>query len=168
MNPLRHVRAVCFDWGGTLMSEQGPEDLPMGEWPEVQAIEGAAECLETLAGRLPLAIATNASVSRRPMIELALSRVGFKNYFSHIFCFTELGFRKSQPEFWQAVERNLGVPLENVAMIGDSYEQDAMYPRRFGVQGVWFNHRGSVERDEVRVPVVDELSTFARWASSAA
>ncbi|MGK3997884.1 HAD family hydrolase [Sorangium sp. So ce1024] len=168
MNPLRDVRAVCFDWGGTLMSERGPEDIPMGNWPEVEAIEGALECLEALAGRLPLAIATNASVSRRPMIELALSRVGFDGYFSHVFCFTELGFRKSQPRFWRAVERGLGVPLENVAMIGDSYEQDAVYPRQFGVQGVWFNHRSSVERGDVRVPVVDELPRFASWVNGAA
>ena len=31
-----HIRAVCFDWGGTLMSEAGPEDIPMCDWPEVR------------------------------------------------------------------------------------------------------------------------------------
>ena len=63
MNPLRAIRAVCFDWGGTLMSERGPEDIPMGLWPEVEVVEGAAKALEVLHGKLPLAIATNASVS---------------------------------------------------------------------------------------------------------
>jgi hypothetical protein len=25
----QRMRAVCFDWGGTLMAEDGPPDLPM-------------------------------------------------------------------------------------------------------------------------------------------
>ncbi len=145
------------------MSEDGPEDMPMAQWPTVRAIEGAAECLEALAGRLTLAVATNASVSTRSMIELALGRVGFGSHFSHIFCFTDLGLRKSEPEFWEIVERDLGVPLGHVAMVGDSYLHDALWPRRFGVQAVWFNHRGKAERREVTVPVVEQLSEFADW-----
>ena len=169
MNPLFHVRAVCFDWGGTLMSEQGgPDDVPMAQWPHVEVIDGALACVQALSGRLPLAIATNASVSRRPMIELALSRVSLARYFSHIFCFTELGYRKSQVEFWRAVEQQLAVPLSAIAMIGDSYEQDAFYPRRFGAQAVWFNHAGKASRDEVAVPTVAALPTFAAWVMSAA
>ncbi|MFA6140921.1 MAG: HAD family hydrolase [Hyphomicrobium sp.] len=123
------------------MSERGPEDIPMGQWPQVEVIEGAVEALELLRGRLPLAVATNASVSRRPLIELALRRAGLAGYFEHIFCYTELGYRKDQREFWHEVERGLGVPLAHIAMVGDSYEQDAAAPRRFGVQGVWFNPR---------------------------
>ncbi len=133
------MRAACFDWGGTLMSEEGPKNISMGLWPEVAVIAGAAECLAMLAGRLPLAVATNASVSTRPLIERALSRVGFGHYFNHIFCYTELGFRKSQPEFLRAVAEQLGFRAEQVAMVGDSYEQDAVFPRQFGIQGVWFN-----------------------------
>jgi FMN phosphatase YigB (HAD superfamily) len=166
MNPLHAVRAVCFDWGGTLMSERGPQDIPMGLWPEVEVIEGAAEALASLAGKLPLAIATNASVSRRPMIELALRRAGLGSCFAHIFCYTELGHRKDQREFWLAVQNGLGVPLSHIAMVGDSYEQDALYPRRFGVQGVWFNPGGYAPSDRA-APMVDSLITFAAWAAGA-
>jgi putative hydrolase of the HAD superfamily len=101
------------------------------------------------------------------MIGLALDRVGFRDYFSHIFCFTELGFRKSEPGFWRAVERVLGVELRHVAMVGDSYEQDALRPRELGVQGVWFNHRGAVKREDIAVPVVEQLPEFARWVRDA-
>jgi FMN phosphatase YigB (HAD superfamily) len=167
INPLRNIQAVCFDWGGTLMSEEGPQDISMGLWPQVRAITGAAEALEMLAGKLPLAIATNATVSKRPMIELALSRVGFRDYFSHIFCYTELGYRKDRREFWQAVQTSLGVPLECMAMVGDSYEQDALFPCSFGVQGVWFNEGDVVKRERVDLPVVEQLPTFARWVIEA-
>ncbi len=150
------------------MSERGPEDIPMGLWPEVEVVEGAAKALEVLHGKLPLAIATNASVSRRPMIELALERVGFEKYFQHIFCYTELGYRKDQPEFWLAVEQRLAVPLNHIAMVGDSYEQDAEAPRSFGVQGVWFNPAGSISGEGTSIPAVQRLETFAEWATSAA
>ncbi len=149
------------------MSEQGVQDKPMALWDTVEAIAGAAEALELLAGKLPLAIATNATISKRPMIELALSRVGLHDYFSEIFCYTEIGYRKDQVEFWQAVEKGFGVPLSQIAMVGDSYEQDAQCPRAFGVQGVWFNDRGAAQRDQVQVPVVEDLPMFAQWVIEA-
>ena len=168
MNPLTDVRAVCFDWGGTLMSEEGSESVSMGLWPEVAAIPGAAECLAALAGRLTLAIATNASVSTRPLIERALARVGFARYFEQIFCYTELGFRKSQPEFWQAVTKSLGVQVHQVAMVGDSYEQDAALPRRFGIQGVWFNPLHRPVGEYGPVPEVAHLLEFSAWVNNVA
>lgn len=169
MNPLSHIRAACFDWGGTLMSEQGgPDDVPMALWPRVVAIDGAIECVRALSGRLPLAIATNASVSRRSMIERALSRVGLARYFDHIFCFTELGYRKDQVEFWRTVERDLAIPLHAIAMIGGSYEQDVLHPRRFGAQAVWFNHGGRAAHAGAAVPSVEALSTFSAWVMEAA
>jgi putative hydrolase of the HAD superfamily len=154
------IAAACFDWGGTLMSEAGPEHLPMGAWPEVRAVPGAREALASLHGRLPLCIATNASVSDTGLIERALSRVGLSGFFSHIFCFSEIGCRKDDPAFWQAVSERLGVPLTSVAMVGDSLEQDVLAPARFGVQSVWFDTSGS--RAPAHVPTISDLREFSR------
>ncbi|QLF94204.1 HAD family hydrolase [Pseudomonas sp. ABC1] len=163
-NPLlAPVRAVCFDWGGTLMSERGPADIPMAQWPEVALIEGALECLHALEGKVPLAIATNASASTRPMVEAALARVGIARYFSHVFCFTEIGHRKDQAAFWQVVARELAVPLDSVAMVGDSYEQDALGPSRFGVQSVWFNPLDRSQPEGSATPQVQDLPSFSSW-----
>jgi HAD superfamily hydrolase (TIGR01549 family) len=137
-------------------------------WPEVAIIPGAAECLAELAGKVPLAVATNASVSTRPLIERALSRVGFDRYFEHIFCYTELGFRKSQPEFWRVVSAVLGVRADQVAMVGDSYAQDAALPRQFGVQGVWFNPSRASVGMYGPVPEVTSLSQFSAWVKNVA
>ena len=168
MNPLSDVRVALFDWGGTLMLEDGPADLAMGLWPEVSVVSGAAECLAALAGTLPRAIATNASVSTRPLVELALSRAGLAGYFQSVFCYTELGFRKGQPEFWQVVSRHFGVPVGRLAMVGDSYEQDAALPRSFGVQGVWFNPTRQSAGQYGPVPEVWHLSQFAAWVKNVA
>ena len=124
---------VLFDWGGTLMSEEGPLDLPMALWPEVAAIEGAHET------RYRIGVATNASVSRRDMIEVALGRVGLRDYVSDIFCYTEIGARKDSDEFWRAALERLGVEAEDLAMVGDSLDQDVAAPRSFGIFAVWFN-----------------------------
>jgi hypothetical protein len=73
---VTRFRCILFDWGGTLMSEDGGlEGIPLGLWPVVGAIDGARETLAALAPRHRLAVATNATVSRRDMIECALARV---------------------------------------------------------------------------------------------
>lgn len=133
------ARWVLFDWGGTLMTEEGPLDLPMALWPEVAAIEGAHETLATLSRRYRIGVATNASVSRRNMIEIALGRVGLRDYVSEIFCYTEIGARKDSDEFWRAALERLGVEADDVAMVGDSLDQDVAAPRSFGIFAVWFN-----------------------------
>ncbi|MFT4190592.1 MAG: HAD family hydrolase [Comamonas sp.] len=163
MNPLHDVRAAFFDWGGTLMSEDGPHDVAMGLWPEVAILPGAKEALQMLHGRLPLVIATNATVSTRPLIELALSRVGLLQYFSHVFCYTDLRSRKSQAEFWQAAAASLGIRPQDIAMVGDSYEQDAAMPRLYGVQGVWFNPLAIPAGALGSVPEVERLEQFSAW-----
>jgi len=150
------------------MSEQGPPDIPMARWPSVSALPGAAQALDGLAGtrRFRLAIATNASLSRKPDIWAALERVGLRNYFEEVFCFTELGFKKNQVEFWQIVSRQLRVPLPSIAMVGDSLEHDASAPRRFGVQAFWLAPLGSVPAQVTSVPAVHSLLEFAAWARS--
>ena len=136
------IRAVCFDWGGTLMVDDGPEGVPMSRWPEVAAVPGARKCLAALHGRVPLCVATNAAQSTRPMIEVALHRVDLRQFIDEVFCFTEIGFKKDRPEFWSAVQRRLAVPVNRIVMVGDSMEHDVVAPRSFGIQTVWFNPEG--------------------------
>lgn len=139
---MRAVRFVCLDWGGTLMSEDGPDQLPMAQWPAVRPIDGARELLQRLAGSYPLAVATNARVSRRPDIELALQRAGLRAFISHIFCFTDIGARKDSRAFWEVVTRTLGCAPGEIALLGDTLEQDVLGPAAHGVRAVWFNPQG--------------------------
>ena len=155
MPGMKPRRWALFDWGGTLMSEQGPLDIPMALWPEVTAIEGAHETLATLSRRYGVAVATNASVSSRDMIELALGRVGLRDYVSEVFCYTEIGARKSSEEFWRAALERLGADPEHVSMVGDSLEEDVLAPRMFGIYAVWFTPGGERPRS---VPAVSKLT----------
>jgi FMN phosphatase YigB (HAD superfamily) len=146
---------ALFDWGGTLMSEEGPLDLPMALWPEVTAIEGAHETLATLSRRYRIGVATNASVSKRNMIEVALGRVGLRDYVSDVFCYTEIGARKESDEFWRSALERLGIEAEDLAMVGDSLEGDVLAPRNFGIYAIWFHPAGAVAGTDV--PTVSRL-----------
>jgi FMN phosphatase YigB (HAD superfamily) len=162
------IRAICFDWGGTLMSEtDGPAEEAMALWPTVSAIQGANECLSMLQGKFTLSIATNAAVSTRPLIERALDRVGLKKYFTSYFCFTEVGYEKNQREFWQVVQQDLNVPAHQIVMFGDSLEQDVLAPREFGVQSVWFNADGARQAPSNEVVTVTRLEDFSKLLLSA-
>lgn len=133
------LRFVIFDWGDTLMSEAGPLDIPMADWPEVRTIDGAHEVLTQLAKSYRVAIATNATVSKKPDVVRALERVGLNAFIDDIFCFTELRYKKSEPEFWDAVLTRLGAQKDELVMIGDSLEQDVFGPMRVGIHAIWFN-----------------------------
>jgi putative hydrolase of the HAD superfamily len=143
------------------MSEVGPDDRPMAMWPQVQIIEGAKEALESLYEKYPLCIATNASVSRKPMIERALERVDLLRYFSQVFCFTEIGYKKSDIRFWTEVSNQLNIPLNQIAMVGDSIEQDVLAPQSFGLFSVWFNESGRYPMPPEPIPTVTYLPDFA-------
>ena len=151
------IRAVCFDWGGTLMVDDGPEGVAMHRWPEVSAVAGARECLAALHGRVPLCVATNAGQSDRGMVEAALERVDLLRYISRVFCLHEIGATKDRPEFWRSVSKGLDLPPSEIVMIGDSVDHDVRSPRREGFQSVWFNEGGLDHETVVAFPSVTDL-----------
>lgn len=155
------IGAVCFDWGGTLMVDDGPANSPMCDWPRVIAVPGARECLAALHGHAPLCIATNAGASDRPSIERALDRVDLLPFISHVFCQKELGYRKNDPAFWLAVGQRLDLPPDRIVMVGDSLEHDVETPLRLGLQAVWFNETGKSPEPPTPVPTVTDLEEFA-------
>jgi FMN phosphatase YigB (HAD superfamily) len=162
------IRSICFDWGGTLMSELGPQDRAMCFWPEVQVLEGVLDCIHALHPKFTLCIASNATISGHREIQRALDRGGIGKYFTHIFCHMDLGMKKDQPAFWEAVARTLGHPLSQVAMVGDSMQYDAIAPRRFGIRAYWLNRDGQSHRGHESVPQVASLDQFAAAVANAA
>jgi FMN phosphatase YigB (HAD superfamily) len=159
---MSRFRAVLFDWGGTLMSEEGPLDVPMALWPEVRAIDGARETLAALAADHRIGIATNATVSSREMIERALERVHLREYVTDIFCFTELGVRKDTPEFWSHVLATMRLHASEAAMVGDTLEQDVIPPTREGIFSIWFDEGGRRSAVPCGFPTVTSLAEVAQ------
>jgi len=151
------LRFVLFDWGDTLMSEAGPLDIPMADWLEVRCIDDASEVLSLLSKCYRIGIATNATVSKKRDVVRALERVGLNMFIDEIFCFTELGHKKSEPEFWDLVLTRLGARKDELVMIGDSLEQDVLGPMRVGIRGIWFNWKQESFSGPLSVPSVRSL-----------
>jgi HAD superfamily hydrolase (TIGR01662 family) len=153
---------IVFDWGNTLMYEEGPEDIPMALWPEVKIVPGAKETLSELSKNHKIAIATNATVSNREMIHRALERVSLDAFISEIFCFREMQVKKDTTEFWEIVLRKLNVTIHDIAMVGDSIEQDIVVPRRMGIYTVWFNENQRQRAPAEEIPTVHRLIDLPR------
>lgn len=142
-SPSTAIRAVLFDWGGTLMREIPGFDGPMADWPRVEAIPGAREALEALHGRFAIAVATNAAASDGALVRAALARVGLDGYVDAAFTARELGVAKPDPEFFRRVLGALGREPSEVVMVGDSYGSDVVGAKGAGLRALWFNPTGA-------------------------
>ncbi len=137
------VEVIAFDWGGTLMTGSGPQDRPMVEWTEVEAVAGAEKTLQALQERFRLVVCTNAEISTADQVRAALNRVGLGKFIAAIFTPKELGnVRKPDVEFFLAVEQALGVHREALLMVGDDPLLDVGGAISAGWRAVWFNPHG--------------------------
>jgi membrane-associated phospholipid phosphatase/beta-phosphoglucomutase-like phosphatase (HAD superfamily) len=146
------VRAVLFDWGNTLMVDDG---LPgrMLDRPHVEAVPGAAEALAALHGRYPLYVATNADLSGEAEVLAALDRVGLARFFDGVFSSRDIGARKPESAFYAAALDALraradarGEPplrADEVVMVGDNYANDVAGALAAGLRAVWLNPGGA-------------------------
>ncbi len=150
------------------MSEVGPQDTSMANWPTVEVLPGVRESLSQLHQTVTLCVATNAVISHHQDIRRALDRVNLSHYFDRVFCFMDLGFKKNQHQFWEAVELDLQIPLRQVAMVGDSLEHDALAPHSFGVQSAWLAPSEASNAGQQGVRRVSSLQEFAQLVANAA
>ena len=137
MKAVKHVKAVVFDWGDTLMRVfKSPG--PMAYWPHVALVPGVAGALEQLAGQVVLCVASNAGDSDAELMGLALARVGIRKYLDYLLTSRELGANKPQPAFFRGVIRALMVEPGECVMVGDDYERDIASAKAIGMHTVWF------------------------------
>ncbi|QAA75870.1 MAG: hypothetical protein BIP78_0102 [Candidatus Bipolaricaulis sibiricus] len=133
------VRAVLFDWGGTLMREIPGFDGPMADWPRVEAVSGAGEALRALHGRYVIAVATNAALSDERLVRAALARAGLAAYVSVVVTARDLGLSKPDPLFFRRVLERVGCSAAEAVMVGDGYSADIIGAKSAGLRAVWLN-----------------------------
>ena len=142
MSYTDEITTLAFDWGGTLMLEDSHYSGPMVDWPEVAAVDGIQEALQTLKGHYRMVVVTNAAESNAAQVRSALARVELDRLFSDIFTFNEVKARNPDPLFFRGVESALGSTPHQMAMVGDSFWADIMGACRAGWRTVWFNPEG--------------------------
>ncbi len=132
---------VLFDWGDTLMRVFPEFRGKMKDWPQVQEIPGAREALHALHGHIGIALATNAADSEEADIRQALERVSLNSFIKRIYCARSVGARKSSPEFFSHVVKDLRIPADHLVMVGDEFAEDVVAAQTAGLRAVWFNPR---------------------------
>ena len=80
-------------------------------------LPGAAEAVERIAGRWPLALASSAD---RPVIEAVLETAGLAGFFKVVVASDEVGRGKPAPDVYVAAAERLGVDPSSVVGIEDS------------------------------------------------
>ena len=141
-----HYPYVMFDWGDTLMKDNPALNIPMCQWPTVEAIDGAKDILNEIYTKRKIVLVTSANQSTEADIRLALQRVNIEKYFYRIYCFKNTGFKKPSEEFYNHVLLDLCTQAEKVLMIGDDFENDILGVNRLGIFAVWFNHKSTVNK----------------------
>ena len=136
------MRLIIFDWGDTVMRVFPASRGHMARWPQVEAVPGIADALAALRPRYRLVLATNAAESGEALVRAALARVGLEERFDGVFTARELGVRKPDPAFFQAVLERMACPPGQAAMVGDEYAADVAGAKAVGLRAVWFNPSG--------------------------
>lgn len=111
---------------------------------------GMAEALATLAGRYPLAVATNRGKSMADI----LAHFGLSAYFSAVVTSRDVTFPKPHPEMLLLAAKRLGLGAEQLLFVGDS-ELDMEAARGAGIR---FAAYGEGTTGEIRVSGHAELA----------
>ncbi len=155
------IKVVMFDWGNTLMEELSGFPGPMHIWGTVQATPGIHEVLTALRGKYNLVVATNAVESNAIMVQKALKRVDLDEYFDRIYTARDLGWTKSDPQYYRTIFDDQSIAPEQALMTGDALFADVEVPSRLGARTIWL--RRSTEKLH-QLPMMDgEITSLANW-----
>ncbi len=136
-----NIKAIVFDWGDTIMRDFALPG-PMSQWDKVAWVDGAETALKALSSKYTCIIATSADHSDTVEMKAALARVGADKYFHRFYSQKELGYKKPDVRFFQAVLRLSGFSPKESLMVGNLYEKDITGAKQAGMTTVFFNESG--------------------------
>ncbi len=130
----------------------GPEMTPeiaqaIADYCDTQAricIAEARPTLEALANRYPLCLVSNFYGN----IVTVLEAYGIRHLFSHIIESAVVGVRKPDPRIFQLGCVALGLPPEQVLVVGDSLTKDILPAESLGCATAWLKGRGWSPADD--------------------
>jgi YjjG family noncanonical pyrimidine nucleotidase len=102
-------------------------------------IDYAKEILEYLSKKYKLYATSNATYEQQIS---RLKNAGFDKYFSGYFISEKVGFEKPSKEFFDGCTKDLPYQLDELILIGDSPTADIKGGAQYGIDTIWFDHRG--------------------------
>ena len=115
------------------------------------SIEEARPTLEALYARYPMVLVSNFYGN----VETVLADFDLARYFKKVVESAVVGIRKPDPRIFALGVEALGVPAENVLVVGDSYKKDIVPAESIGCQVAWLKGKGwTAEEDAVTHPEI--------------
>ncbi len=162
MKTIQPKNTFLFDWGNTLMRDYPEVKTPMYTWDKVEVIPHAAQILKTLSTRANVYLATNAIVSTKEEIIMALRRGGLDMYLKDVFCYRELGVKKPSVEYFDSIFDTIKRPKESAIMVGDNLTVDVRGAIDYGIDAVLYDPRSEhIDYSGYRITDLLELEQIA-------
>ena len=128
-----------------------------------KAIGNALPILGQLADRYPLVLVSNFYGN----IETVLKDFGLDHLFRAIVESAVVGVRKPDPAIFRIGVERLGLPAEQVVVVGDSYDKDILPATQVGCQTIWLKsvgwsaYRGDESADVILSDFTEMKKVFA-------
>jgi putative hydrolase of the HAD superfamily len=120
----------------------------------IKNIAGTRPVLDYLYEKYPLVLVSNFYGN----VETVLEDFDLKRYFKDIVESAVVGVRKPDPEIFSLGVKRLGLPAQQVVVIGDSYTKDILPASKAGCKTIWLKGKAWEEK-EPENPVADSIIT---------
>ena len=139
---LNMIKAVIFDLGNTLVSEDTGDAFPF-----------AIEVLTLLKNKYKLALITNVhSTTTLERVQQILFEAKIPDVFDVMVVSSEVGCSKPSPRIFEIALNSLGVEPEEAVMIGNIISTDVFGANRMGLKTVLFQPSESYQRSSWENP----------------
>lgn len=126
-----------------------------------RCVDEARPVLDRLSARFPMVLVSNFYGN----IEAVLDDFGLRGYFPTIIESAVVGVRKPDPAIFALGVEALGLPANEVLVVGDSYKKDILPARSLGCVTAWLKGKGwTADEDAVNDPA--EVRSLAEVADA--
>jgi len=123
--------------------------------------EETLEVLHALRGRYPLFVITNGPAYEQ---RRELQVLGLEGLFDLVAIEGEVGVGKPHAPIFEGVQRELGLPSEQILFVGNSWAHDVQGARNVGWRAAWVNREGEPHPDPASgVPDLRDLRPLLEW-----
>lgn len=111
-------------------------------------LQGAANLLNTLRGKMKLGIITNGFTELQ---QVRLDRTGFRDHFDVLIISEQVGVAKPHPDIFEYALSAMGHPSrEKVLMVGDNPDSDILGGLNAGLHTCWVNADNKPEPTDIK------------------
>jgi putative hydrolase of the HAD superfamily len=101
--------------------------------PEVKLYPGVKDMLHELSLKYALAVA---SYTQGSYMHKELEKLEILQYFSHFIFSSDIGYKKTDQEFYKICLQKTNNKPEECLMVGDNYLQDVVIPKKLGLRAI--------------------------------